>query len=443
MVVNKASKANRIKGFMEKHSFAANVIKLGGGTALGQAVVILTTPVVTRLYTPEQMGLLGIFIAFVGFTSVAVSWRYELAIVSARDSDEANALLLISLFLIVPTSLLAGLLMLLMIRFNLLSYSDLPAWTAGAVAVTLLFTGAFTALRYWYVRYADFGGVSRAMVSQGVGRAIVPVVMGVIHAGWAGLLAGEIAGRILGVGRLLREAWPSIRKSLTVFDRDHYVDVLKYYWKFPALMLPSTLVTALAAMLPLPIISSLFGAAAAGQFLLVWRLIQLPAGFIGDGVADVFHSRLSEAHRTNPDAVRPLLLKVALRLGLVSLLIYVPIGIVSPFVFDKIFGAKWAEAGWLMTVLAPVGLVALIVNPLSRLFAVINRPELKLAVDGVRLLAPIFGIYGVYRMGYSFRQCAVAFSVLWMLSCLLQLAVTWYVSGKADLADQQEVNTVG
>lgn len=444
MIVKEASKINRFKGFLRGQSFTANVIRLGGGTALGQALVIATTPIITRLYSPEQMGLMGLFISFVGFASIAVAWRYELAIVSAQDDNEANALLLISLFLVLPTSLLAGLFMLLMIRYDIISYSDLPAWAAGAAAVTLFATGAFTALRYWFVRQTDFSGVSRALVSQGAGRALVPVVLGFAHAGWAGLLAGEVAGRTLGVGRLLRQAWPVMRKSLALFGRDSYTEAMKRNWKFPALLLPSTMVSVLAATLPLPAISSLFGVAAAGQFLLVWRLIQLPSGFIGDGVADVFHSRLSEAHRTNPDAVRPLLLRVAIKLGLVSLLIYVPIAFASPLVFDKIFGAKWAQAGWLMTVLAPVGLIALVVNPLSRLFAVVNRPELKLAVDGVRLLAPVLGIYGANRMGYDFRHCAVAFSALWMLSCVMQLVVTWYASGKLEATNEQQgENNIG
>src|SRR5450631_490306 len=101
--------------------FAASVFKLGGGTALGQGLVVIATPVLTRLYGPEEMGVLGIFMAFVGFMSVGVGLRYEMAIVSAHADVEADHLLAASLLAAIPVSVISGIIMAVLIKYNFLS----------------------------------------------------------------------------------------------------------------------------------------------------------------------------------------------------------------------------------------------------------------------------------------------------------------------------------
>jgi len=78
--------------------FYKNILKLASGTALGQGLVIASTPIITRLYSPDEMGVLGIFMAFAGFVSVGIGLRYEIAIVSASNQREADHLLAAALF---------------------------------------------------------------------------------------------------------------------------------------------------------------------------------------------------------------------------------------------------------------------------------------------------------------------------------------------------------
>ncbi|MBW2662453.1 MAG: oligosaccharide flippase family protein [Deltaproteobacteria bacterium] len=433
-----ASPLHRLRSFLNGNRFACNVLKLAGGTALGQGLVVVFTPVITRLYSPAEMGVLGVFMAFVGFLSVGVGLRYEMAIVSAKDDREANHLLVASLFFAIPTSMFAGFAMWIMIRHDLLSYGALPMWSAIATVIALLVTGIFTALRYWYVRRADFAGVSQALVSQGFGRAVVPIALAWGQAGWIGLLVGEIAGRSLGIVRLLRGAVPAIVKAMRPFDRVYYRSMLKDNWKFPAVVLPSSLIDSLAAMLPLPVLAFYFGPAAAGQFLLVQRLSQLPAGLVSASVGDVFHSHLSDAYRSDPRQVRAILWTVTKKLGTISTLIYLPLAIVAPFIFGTIFGQEWSETGLLVSILAPVSLLGMVVSPMSRLLFVVNRSELKLVIDGVRLFVPIFGLWVMHDMGCDFWYSVTAFSLLSSLNYILYFGLIWYASGKKQARKNRE-----
>jgi O-antigen/teichoic acid export membrane protein len=403
--------------------WVVNTAKLGGGTAVAQLLLVAATPIVTRLYTPEDLGLLGLFISFVGFASVAVALRYDLAIISAADDAEADALLATSLGLSLGGSLLGGFLMAALTRFDLLSYGVLPPWASAGAAVALAATGVFTALRCWHVRRTSFGAVGQALVYQAAGRATVPVALGFGRVGWLGLMLGEIAGRAVGIGQLMRVAWPAVRDSVMPFRSNRYRSALRRNWKYPAMVLPSSMVDALAVALPLPIVSSVFGTAAAGQFLLVMRVAGWPASLVGASVADVFHEGLAGTARIEPGQVPSLLWASARHLSAIGVLIYLPVALLSPFAFGLVFGAQWRQAGTLTAWLSPYLLAALVTSPLSRLLLVVNRQEWKLVVDLACLAVPVAAFYGGQRAGLGFLPCVALFSGLNVLAYAFYFAV--------------------
>jgi len=411
-----------------RHKALASVALLGGGTALGQGLTVIVTPIITRLYNPSDLGLAGILIAFVGFASVGVGLCYELAIVSARNQREADSILMAALLFCIPTSIVAGVLMLVMIRRNILSFEMLPTWSVPLAVLGLIFIGVFTSLRYWFIRKADFSSVGSALIAQGAGRATVSVALGFGHAGWVGLLLAELSGRALGIGRMMREVGPHLVKILVPLDLGFYGHTLRRNWKFPVIVLPSSLIDSMSTALPVTVISWLFGAAAAGEFVLVNRVARLPAGLIAASVADVFHSHISRVFMGDPAQVRPTLWRAAKKLGLISGAIYLPLAVLGPFAFGVIFGRSWSNAGIIMTILSPAMFVSTIVSPLSRALLVGDFFQWKFLSDAVRLTIPMAGLLGMHHLGYDLLPGLFAFSALDTLTSLFYFGVIWKCS---------------
>lgn len=157
--------------FLEHGSFRKNVAVLAGGTALGQALTVLVVPALTRLYSPREMGTFAMFQAFVAFVSVAGALRYEAAIVSARDTDEASRLLLSCLLLVLPTSLLFALVLFGLIDVSLLGFGVLPKAAVFFAFPYLLGMCGYTVVRYWLIRAQDFKLLSQVSIVQG-GRGL-------------------------------------------------------------------------------------------------------------------------------------------------------------------------------------------------------------------------------------------------------------------------------
>lgn len=399
------------------------------GTAVGQLVVVAVLPLLTRLFTPADLGLFGLFSSFVGVASVATCLRLEWGIASARDPDAASGLLLLCIALCPLTSLVLAAGLALLIGADVVSFALLPQWTVPLAFLALVATGAFGALRYWHVGRRDFHDVSAAAVAQGVGRAGASVALGLIGTGWAGLLLGDLVGRVLGIGRLWRRALPGLRAQLTGDVWRVLGQRLRAAWRYPFVVLPSSMLDALAAALPLPVIATLFGPASAGQFALVWRVASVPTSLIGASVADVFHAHAAAGRAEGGSAVRSLLLRTTSRLALLATVIYLPVCVAAPFLFDWLFGRAWQASGWLMLLLLPMWWTSAVVSPVSRLLVVMDRPALKLVFDLAFLVAPMAAMFAFRDRGLN--VAVFAYGIAACLTYVLYGALLFVASGGA------------
>ena len=63
-----------------QNSFVGDVLKLTGGAVFAQALGLLITPILSRLFAPEAFGTAAIFGSLLQVCTVVVCLRYELAI---------------------------------------------------------------------------------------------------------------------------------------------------------------------------------------------------------------------------------------------------------------------------------------------------------------------------------------------------------------------------
>ncbi len=397
-------------------SFLRQSVVLAGGTAAGQAIIVLSTPILSRLYTPAELGQYGLFLAFVNTAAVAVALRYELALPAADDSEEAGALALLVLLLSIPLSLACGGLLAALIHLRLLSYETLPVESAWLAVIILLATGAGTGLRYWLVREQQFREISAVVVAQAAGKGIVPIVAAPFGLGWLGLVLGEFAGRALGLGRMLRRAWPTLRRAARPSERPIMWRAARRFWKFPAISVPSSVVDVATLSLPVVLISNYFGASAAGIFVLVQRVLWTPASLVATSVADVFHARTAENLRADPSGLRAIYLRTARRLALAGAAVLTPIAVLGPPLFQFVFGRRWADGAPLIMIMAPWALASVIVSPLTRVLFLTLRTEWKLIYDAVAFASTVGVLFAAHRAGWTFLQAMIGLTLASVLS---------------------------
>jgi lipopolysaccharide exporter len=376
---------HRAPPLFARNTLLSNVAILAGGTAAGQLVSLLAAPLLTRLYAPEDMGLLGLYVAFVSTASMMTALRYDYAIVAARTIAEAAHLAVVALALLLPTSLVLSLTLLLLIESGVLGFGALPTSACTLVLLSLLVTGAVGVLRYWFVRQERFPLISGILVSQTSMRSFSQVGFGLIGLGWTGLLVGDIVGRVFGIGRLARRAWAPIVHEVWPLDPRAVWRAVTAQRKFPLFDMPSAVIDGLAISLIVPLVAQTYGPQSAGYIALVYAVQAAPVAFIGGSVADVFHARMANYIRHEPSKMRSLFFSTSgalLLLGLVPALLVMVFG---PRLFELVFGERWSTAGQLAAIMAPWALAALVVSPVSRVIALLHAQELKFVYDALAL----------------------------------------------------------
>ena len=173
---------------------------LAGGTVIGQGMGILAAPLLTRLYSPTDFGVLVIYSSFLGILGAVTSLRYEWAIpLPKHDADAATLVALSGFALIISTALIAvGVVFFGETLFSRLNEVHAIAYRwlipIGAFAV-----GMYQILNYWAIRYRHFKSVAKTKISQGVSMSITQLTLGYFSLGPLGLLLGDIVGRAMGV----------------------------------------------------------------------------------------------------------------------------------------------------------------------------------------------------------------------------------------------------
>ena len=158
-----------------------NVGMLAVGTAAGHVVSILAAPLLTRIYSPADFGLLSVFTAVAAIASVAVSLRLELAVAVPADDSEGIEVVLVGVMLVaVMAALAAAVVTLFGDQLSaLVGEPDLRPLLAY-LPLYLGSVGIFNMLNFWFARESRFAPVAALNTMRGILVAVVQYVLGLL-----------------------------------------------------------------------------------------------------------------------------------------------------------------------------------------------------------------------------------------------------------------------
>jgi O-antigen/teichoic acid export membrane protein len=352
-------------------SFTRNMLTLLSGTAIAQLIPLLATPVLTRIYTPEQFGALAILLAVANPLSLLVCGRYDLTVVLPRDDERANVLARLALLLAMVVSLLLGGL--------LWSFREpLSGLMGGEVALTpvllapllFLLMGFFQPLNNWLIRKQAFMAMSVNKMVQTTGITLVSLGLG----WWAfehGLMVGYVAGWALYVAfGAMQVRWKGFRFRPLQFAAMR--EAAMAYRSFPLYnALPAVMNTATLSI-PVFLLTRVFDEQVTGQFNLCRQTIFLPVTFFATSFMQVYMQRASSTVAAG-GAVLPSLRRSVQLLGGLALALVLVLLTAGPFLFGLVFGAQWTEAGTYARILALPIALQFVVVPLTPLLPALGH----------------------------------------------------------------------
>ena len=189
------------------------------GTALGQVASVLLSPVLTRIYTPDEFGYLGVYAAVLTILGVIAALGFDQAIPIAASAQELANLVASSTIALVGTTVAVSLTVWLL-PDTLLAALQLSPLSSYRILVPIGFAcvGSYYIMVAAATRLNAFRHIAWTRISQGLIGPIAQIVLGVSGAGAPGLaigfIFGQSSGTIMIFSRVLM-AEPRLGKSVS------------------------------------------------------------------------------------------------------------------------------------------------------------------------------------------------------------------------------------
>ena len=407
--------------------FRGPVLLLLSGSTAAALIAYLAQPVLRRLYTPAEFGLMDVFVSIVGVLLPVASLRYEDALMQPDEDAEAARIWQLAVALLLATVLLLCLLLPWRDAFAAwLNAPELAPWML-LVPPTLLLARLSKLSEVWLTRLRAFEPIPRGQVLL-TSTTVSSRLLGglpVVAAGTAGLIGGYVLGYVVAGVYLVRRA---TRRSGDLLQRlprlgDLRAQATRYY-RFPLYSTPASLLSALGGRLPFFLLLYFFDAATVGQVGLVFLALATPLGLLGNAVSQVFFVHAADALRSRTLAeVTATVYRRLVALGLFPTAVLMVAG---EDLVGFVFGEAWREAGAYALYLGPWLFTMAVASPLTRLFDVLERQRTDLTMGivlfGALALAFVAGgVSGRVETALLYAGVAGAATRLVQLDVLLKL----------------------
>jgi O-antigen/teichoic acid export membrane protein len=413
-----------------KSDFSRNVATLFTGTLIAQILPILVLPLLTRLYTPEDFGVLGFFMAVLGLFSVIANGRLQLAIVLPSGQKDAVNVMVLALLAALFTGILSFLLIIFFrenISVLLLNQSAQGHKALGWlywIPLSVVLVGLSQALNYWSSRNKTFKINALSRIFQSGGNVLVAAGIGFTIAGPYGLIAGIIAGQLLSsiilLISLLRES--DFNEIKNFISKKSLKENLMKYKSFPLVNTPHALVGSLQENGVVFFITWFFSSTILGFYSFAYRILYAPLGIIGSSMYQVFYQKASVVYNEGGD-ISGLVVKMYKKLAIFGFPIFFVLFWVSPSLFHYVFGAHWTESGEIARILVPYLFLNYIAGPVSCLPLIVNKQREAFIISIIDIIfrfsaIVIGGILGNYKLGFILLST-------WGTGLML-FAIWWY-----------------
>ncbi|OED64574.1 hypothetical protein A143_09670 [Vibrio splendidus ZS-139] len=425
---------NTIKKKLSGSEFYRNVFLLARGTTIAQALPILISPILTRIYGPEDFGILAIYVALMSILGVISTGRYELSIMLPKSNAEAIQLV----WLTILTSFIISILILILI---ILGFEDLSQhvnfpeeyqYLIYFIPLSVFILGICQSITTLLNRNKKYKEMSLTKVISNSSSGFTQISGSGLN---GGLLIGYISGQISGLLYLL-----FVFKKVCYSDLDlksnklrpnlRTMSKLAYKYRvFPQVNAISSLLNTSSVQLVPLLLTAFFSSVTTGFYSLSQRILQMPMSLLGSSIALVYFQKANELS-SNKEKLKALTLSINKKLLVIGI---IPISLtllLGDYLFELVFGEEWKVAGEYAQYLAPWIYLVFVSSPLSHLLTVLGKQKELLIFNTFLFFTRIgwllFAYYLVLEPGTAIFVHANIGTVAW-------LAFVYYVMNLANV----------
>lgn len=403
------------------NKFIRNVSTLALGTVLSQMILVLSSPLLSRVYTPHQFGNLSLFTSISVLLAIVLSGRYELTVVLPKEDNDAKKLVhLVLLVSSITVTFVLSIIYLLNEIFHFFNFLNIYY----ILPFHILFIINNSALLYWANRKKEYKKISISTAVMIISNVVFSILFGFLK-----LEDGLILGLFLGVILSYLYLYFTLNGQY-IYSGINLTEVknkMIKYINFPKYTIISDFGTNITQQY-LPIVFSYFYTSqVAGWFSMANRILRIPNIVITSSISNVFRNDAIDAIRENGNC--EYLYKSTLKkLVIISFSIYILVFFLSPFLFTNVFGEKWKMSGYYAKILSLMLFFEFFTIPFNSLFFIVNKQKLYMFIQSINTIITISVVVLLSILHKSTEIILIASSFISVIFSIIYLYNSYKIS---------------
>ncbi len=389
---------------INRSEFFKNVLTLATGNVVGQAIGLLMTLVLARIYTSEDFGSFGLVMAISSGIAIVISFRYELAIMRPKEDADAYKVLILALFICTVISLVS----LIVISFIVIINSNIPKWYL-LVPFMSLAIGIFQIFNNWANRQKKYKRIATSRIIASSVNSTTAVGFGLLNFGGFGLFLGNFVGQVISSLNLISIS--NLIKNIKTIKRSELYFWAKQYKDMPQTNLFQAIVDLYLTNGLIYMIPIFFSNSILGFYAFSMRILQAPVSFIGSAIAQVFYQKATASFHAKEN-LQPIVKQTIIKSSLIALPLPIILMFFGPDLFAFVFSKSWRIAGVYSQILAPWIYFDFIRMTVSQLPIILYKQKhllISSIIGGIALTASILVAGIVYNDILIGLYCSSAF----------------------------------
>lgn len=406
-----------------RSDFARNALTLISGTTVAQLVVLLATPILTRIYSTEDFGVLSIYMSITAILSVVSTLRYEMAVVLPEKEEDALNIIALS-FIISSTWSVLSLVAIILFGHFISDYFGNSQHNGYYFFIPLIVIvmGMIQVLNFWSIRLKNFKNNAYSRIANSVVNSSLALGFGQTFKGPFGLLIGYFFAQLAMFAILSRSLFKNIRGYAQHVNWERMKSNAIRYRNFPKINTFHALIDSFQDNGIVFFIKDLFGNSVLGSYSFAFRLLKVPTGIVSSAISQVFMEKATKAvHRG--ENIKPMILRIYGVVFIVGGPFFLVLFLFTPTIFSFVFSDHYRESGEIAQVLIPWLFLNFIANAASGVPVIFNRLHIPFLFTLIDICLKIISLF----VGWYFESYYLGFLFMSISCSLLMLVTFWWI----------------
>ncbi len=395
----------------KQHEFSKSVATLATGTIISQIIPILFSPIISRIYSPQDYALVAAYSSITVILTIIATGMYDSALMIDKEDSEAINTGSFAILITFLVTIISAIFFLLYGRSvtRWIGSDDLGFWIFLA-PITILFHGFYQTLNVWNNRKGRYKRMASNRIIMTLITTSATLYFGYLGFAGKGLILSLIIGQAISFILLLIQ---TIRNDKEMF---HFISwpliwrSAKMHKHFPIYNMPQGFLDGLRESGLIWVISFFFGATALGYFSFAKNILMRPLQVIGNSVGNVFFQKASKVYHETNDIYK-ISKKTVIGLFLIGFPFAIVIFLWGESIFTIIWGQTWVEAGKFSKILIFWLLLNFIASPLGFVPIILKKQRQFFIFSVLTAAVPTGLFYFLGKTGYNIETSMIMYAL--------------------------------